>query len=175
MISTRLPGVEYEANYIDDEKKLDAYLIELGSEGLQLKFPGNGKKESAELQLSGARLRDFLMEISHIEDVLKRMERKHLDIEKYMEARAGSPGYPDVPVFRIKTPIDSYYVYSEEEMEVARASGERLLDTLAAVETARRLMALLRQRIAHVRVLEGQGRRVLHYHVLPQLPAAILY
>jgi signal transduction histidine kinase len=65
--------------------------------------------------------------------------------------------------------------YSEEEIEIARAGGERLLDTLAVVETARRLMALLRQRIAQVRVMDGQGRRVLHDHVLPQLHSAILY
>jgi signal transduction histidine kinase len=66
-------------------------------------------------------------------------------------------------------------LYSEEEIEIARAGGERLLDTLAAVETARRLMALLRQRIAQVRMMDGQGRRILHDHVLPQLHSAILY
>jgi signal transduction histidine kinase len=66
-------------------------------------------------------------------------------------------------------------LYSEEEIEIARASGERFLDTLAAVETARRLMALLGQRIAQVRVMGGQGRRVLHDRVLPQLHTAILY
>ena len=66
-------------------------------------------------------------------------------------------------------------LYSEEEIEIARAGGERLLDTLAAVETAQRLMALLRQRIAQVRVMEGRGRRVLHDQVLPQLHAAVLY
>jgi signal transduction histidine kinase len=66
-------------------------------------------------------------------------------------------------------------LYSEEEIEIARASGERFLDTLAAVETARKLMALLRQRIAQVKVMGGQGRRVLHDRVLPQLHTAILY
>lgn len=66
-------------------------------------------------------------------------------------------------------------LYSEEEIEVARASGERFLDTLAAVGTAQRLMALLRQRIAQVKVMSAQGRRVLHDRVLPQLHTAILY
>lgn len=66
-------------------------------------------------------------------------------------------------------------LYAEEEIQVARAGSERLLDTLAAVEAARRLMALLRQRVAQVRVMEGQGRRVLHDQVLPQLHTAILY
>jgi signal transduction histidine kinase len=66
-------------------------------------------------------------------------------------------------------------LYSEEEIEIARASGERLLDMLAVGETAQRLMLLLRQRIAESHVLEGQGRRVLHDLVLPQLHTAILY
>jgi signal transduction histidine kinase len=65
-------------------------------------------------------------------------------------------------------------LYTQEEIEIARASGERLIDTLATAQVSARLMALLRQRIAQVRVMEGQGRRVLHDQVLPQLHAAIL-
>jgi signal transduction histidine kinase len=65
--------------------------------------------------------------------------------------------------------------YTEEEIEIAQAGGERLLDTLAAAEIARLAMRLLRQRIAQVTVLEGQGRRILHDQVLPQLHTAILY
>jgi signal transduction histidine kinase len=66
-------------------------------------------------------------------------------------------------------------LYSQEEIEVARASGERLIDTLATAQVSGRLMALLRQRIAQVRVMEGQGRRVLHDQILPQLHTAILH
>ncbi|HVN56558.1 MAG TPA: hypothetical protein VMT46_19690 [Anaerolineaceae bacterium] len=65
--------------------------------------------------------------------------------------------------------------FTEEEIEIAQAGGERLLDVLAGVEMARLAMDLLRQRIAQVRVLEGQGRRVLHDEVLPELHTAILY
>ena len=65
-------------------------------------------------------------------------------------------------------------LYTQEEIEIARASGERLIDTLATVEMSRRLLALLRQRIAQVKVIEGQGRRVLHDQILPQLHEAIL-
>lgn len=65
-------------------------------------------------------------------------------------------------------------LYTHEEIEIARASGERLIDTQATAETARRLLALLRQRIAQIAVMEGQGRRVLHDEVLPQLHTAIL-
>ncbi len=66
-------------------------------------------------------------------------------------------------------------VLSEEEVELAQTGGERLLDMLAGSEMARLSMELLRRRLAQQRVLEGQGRRVLHDEILPELHTAILY
>ena len=65
-------------------------------------------------------------------------------------------------------------LYAQEEIEIARAGGERLLDTQASAELARRLMALQRRRLTESRVLDGQARRALHDDVLPRLHAAIL-
>jgi signal transduction histidine kinase len=65
-------------------------------------------------------------------------------------------------------------MYSQEEIDIARASGERLIDTLASAELARRLMALQRQRVAETQLLDQRARRVLHDDVLPQLHAALL-
>jgi signal transduction histidine kinase len=65
-------------------------------------------------------------------------------------------------------------LYTQEEIEIARASGERLIDTQASVEMARRLMALQRQRLTESQVLDRQARRVLHDDVLPRLHAAML-
>lgn len=65
-------------------------------------------------------------------------------------------------------------IYSREEVEVAQASGERLIDSRASAEIARRLMALQRQRLAQSQVLDQQARRVLHDEVLQQLHAAML-
>lgn len=65
-------------------------------------------------------------------------------------------------------------LYTQEEIEIARASGERLIDTQASAEMARRLMALQRQRLAESQVLDRRTRRVLHDDVLPQLHAALL-
>ena len=65
--------------------------------------------------------------------------------------------------------------YTDEEIDIARAGGERLLDLLAAGELARVALDLLRQRLAQARVLEGQGRRILHDEVLPELHTSILY
>ena len=65
-------------------------------------------------------------------------------------------------------------LYAQEEIEIARASGERLIDTQAGAEMARRLMSLQRQRLAETQVVDRQTRRVLHDDVLPQLHAALL-
>jgi signal transduction histidine kinase len=65
-------------------------------------------------------------------------------------------------------------LYSQEEMELARASGERLIDTCASAELARRLVALQRQRLAESQVLDRRARRVLHDDVLPRLHTALL-
>ena len=65
-------------------------------------------------------------------------------------------------------------IYAQEEIEIARASGERLIDTLASAELARRLLALQRQRLAETQLLDQRARRILHDEVLPQLHAAIL-
>lgn len=65
-------------------------------------------------------------------------------------------------------------LYTQEEIEIARSVGERLVDTLAGAEMARRLMALQRQRLAETQVMDRQARRILHDDVLPRLHAALL-
>jgi signal transduction histidine kinase len=65
-------------------------------------------------------------------------------------------------------------LYAQEEIEIAQAAGERLMDTLAGAEMARRLMALQRQRLAESQVLDQKARRALHDDVLPLVHAAML-
>jgi signal transduction histidine kinase len=65
-------------------------------------------------------------------------------------------------------------LYTQEEIETARAGGERLIDAQASAEMARRLMALQRQRLAESQVVDRRTRRVLHDDVLPRLHAAML-
>lgn len=65
-------------------------------------------------------------------------------------------------------------LYTEEEIEVARASGERLVDTQATAEMARRLMVLQRQRLADTQIIDRRARRVLHDDILPRLHTAML-
>jgi signal transduction histidine kinase len=64
--------------------------------------------------------------------------------------------------------------YTQEEIEIARASGERLVDTQASAEMSRRLLALQRQHLVESQVVDQQTRRVLHDDVLPQIHTAML-
>ncbi len=65
-------------------------------------------------------------------------------------------------------------LYTQEEIEIAQASGERLIDTKASAEIAQRLMILQRQRLAESQLLDQRARRVLHDDVLQQLHTAML-
>lgn len=65
-------------------------------------------------------------------------------------------------------------LYTQEEMDIARASSERLLDTRAGAEMGRRLLALQREQLAESQVLDRRTRRTLHDEVLPQIHAALL-
>ena len=65
-------------------------------------------------------------------------------------------------------------LYTQEEFEIARAAGERLLDTQASLELSRRLFALQRQRLSQDQLLDHQTRRILHDDILPLLHTAML-
>ncbi len=65
-------------------------------------------------------------------------------------------------------------LYTQEEMEIARTVTERLLDSQASAEIAKKLMALQRQRIAESQILDQQTRRVLHDDVLPLIHSALI-
>jgi signal transduction histidine kinase len=64
--------------------------------------------------------------------------------------------------------------YTQEEIEIARASGERLVDTQASAEMSRRLLVLQRQHLVESQVVDQQTRRILHDDVLPQIHTAML-
>lgn len=65
-------------------------------------------------------------------------------------------------------------LYTQEEIDVARVSGERLIDTKASAEMARRLMALQRDRLAQTQIVDQQTRRTLHDDILPEIQMAII-
>jgi signal transduction histidine kinase len=65
-------------------------------------------------------------------------------------------------------------LYTQEEIEIARIAGERLIDLQASAEISRRLMALQRRQLAESQLLDRRARRVLHDEVLPRLHTILL-
>lgn len=65
-------------------------------------------------------------------------------------------------------------LYTQEELEIARVTCERLMDAHASAEMTRRLIRLQQQRLAEIQVMDRRARRVLHDDVLPQLHAGML-
>lgn len=64
--------------------------------------------------------------------------------------------------------------YTQEEFDIAQASGERIIDMLAGEQMAQRLMQLQRKRFTAYRVTDLETRRALHDDVLPALHSTIL-
>ena len=65
-------------------------------------------------------------------------------------------------------------VFTDEDMDLARACGQRILDTLRDHEAMQAVAGLLRRRIVDVKLLGAQHRRILHDEILPQMHLALL-
>lgn len=63
---------------------------------------------------------------------------------------------------------------TDEDMDLAYACGERILDALGDHEAMQAVAALLRRRIVDVKLLGAQHRRILHDDILPQMHLALL-
>jgi hypothetical protein len=64
-------------------------------------------------------------------------------------------------------------VYSAEEIDLARAAAERLMDTLAGEQVVGILMRLLRHRLSEIKILGARRERVILDDVLPRLKSAL--
>jgi two-component sensor histidine kinase len=64
--------------------------------------------------------------------------------------------------------------FTEEDMDLAQACGQRILDTLGDHEAMQAVAGLLRRRTVDVKLLGAQQRRVLHDELLPQMHLALL-
>jgi signal transduction histidine kinase len=64
--------------------------------------------------------------------------------------------------------------YTQEEIEIAQATGESLIDTRASAEMAHRLISLQRQHLVAGQVIDQRVRRKVHDEILPQVHTAML-
>jgi signal transduction histidine kinase len=72
-------------------------------------------------------------------------------------------------------PREDGSVFTNEDMDLAQACGQRILDTLRDHEAMLAVAGLLRRRTVDVKLLGAQQRRVLHDEVLPLLHLALLH
>jgi two-component sensor histidine kinase len=66
-------------------------------------------------------------------------------------------------------------IFTDEDMDLAHACGQRILDTLRDHEAMLAVAGLLRRRIVDVKLLGAQQRRVLHDEILPHMHLALLH
>ena len=64
--------------------------------------------------------------------------------------------------------------FTDEDMDLAHACGQRILDTLRDHEAMLTVASLLKRRVVDVKLLGAQQRRVLHDEILPQMHLALL-
>lgn len=108
-----------------------------------------------------------------------------LDPEKYAGAVLAIPlrsrvstqqgGEEELAGIFLMGPRDGGGVYTQEEVDTARAAGERILDNLAAAALANLLLTLQQERLIENRLLDEKTRRVLHDDVLPELHTLMLH
>lgn len=65
-------------------------------------------------------------------------------------------------------------LYAEEELEIGRAAGERLIDAAASMALSQRLVELQREQMTATQLMDQRTRRVLHDEVLPLIHTAML-
>jgi signal transduction histidine kinase len=66
-------------------------------------------------------------------------------------------------------------VFTDEDMNLAAACGQRILDTLSDHEAMQAVASLLKRRVVDVKLLGAQQRRILHDEILPQMHLALLH
>ncbi len=71
-------------------------------------------------------------------------------------------------------PREDGSAFTDEDMNLAQACGQRILDTLGDHEAMQAVAGLLRRRVVDVKLLGAQQRRVLHDEILPQIHLALL-
>jgi len=64
--------------------------------------------------------------------------------------------------------------FTDEDMDLAQACGQRILDTLGDHEAMQAVAGLLRRRTVDVKLLGAHQRRVMHDEILPQMHLALL-
>jgi signal transduction histidine kinase len=113
-------------------------------------------------------------------------KRGNIDAETPKRVQITLHGQPMIcwvlPIFDERGLVAALYLgpredggaFTDEDMALAQACGQRILDTLGDHEAMQAVAGLLRRRIVDVKLLGAQQRRVMHDEILPQMHLALL-
>jgi hypothetical protein len=65
-------------------------------------------------------------------------------------------------------------LYTQEEIEIARAACERLVDTQASIQMTKHLVTLQREQLVQNQLLDQRARQLLHDEILPEIHTVML-
>jgi hypothetical protein len=65
-------------------------------------------------------------------------------------------------------------LYTQEEIEIARAACERLVDTQASIQMTKHLVTLQREQLVQNQLMDQRARQLLHDEILPEIHTVIL-
>jgi DNA gyrase subunit B len=102
--------------YIQTDKDMKKYLLELGADRVTLSIKGTRK------ELEGARLRKFLDILASIEAETRGLARKGVTIAEYVALRDEERGFPR---YKVSTGEGDEYLYSDKEFESFKKRKER--------------------------------------------------
>ena len=105
--------------YVENDQQLTSILLELGAEDTQV-LDSRGKKI-----LEGARLLSLLKLVARYEEIQRRMRRRGIDPDEYLQLRDKRKRFPQylLLVYEGKRPIERHFAYSEADL---RARTEEL-------------------------------------------------
>lgn len=117
------------SRYIQSEKEMDDYLLELGVSDIKIKLRGHNEELSAE------RGKSLLNLILDIEGFISRVERKGISFREFMQAKSSAGIFPR---FQVNLAEGPRFAYSLSELELFRKTEEeqqhvRHAETLASI------------------------------------------
>lgn len=117
------------SRYIQSEKEMDDYLLELGMSDIKIVLKGN--KEP----ITGQQLKSLLDAILEVEALVSRIERKGITFREFMAAK-NAKGI--LPRFQVSLQEGTKFAYSYDELDALRREDEELqksrhAETLASI------------------------------------------
>ncbi|MCE5318908.1 MAG: DNA topoisomerase (ATP-hydrolyzing) subunit B [Parachlamydia sp.] len=117
------------SRYIQSEKEMDDYLLELGMSDIHIQLRGQ------QAPLPQDEMKSFLETILEAENLISRIERKGVPFREFMAAR-NAEGI--LPRFQLNLIEGNRFSYSHDELEALRKANEQVqhqrhLETLASI------------------------------------------